>query len=78
MKASGWVMLHTFATGFEADAARISLEEADIPVLIPGQQVGIFGPGYNGGQPGGITLLVPDLALADARELLGFDPDADA
>ncbi len=75
MSASEWVKLRTYPTGLEADAARLTLEEADIPVLIPGQQVGIFGPGYHGGQPGGITVLVPDAALADAREVLGLDDD---
>lgn len=73
-----WVKLHTFASGIEADSARVALEEAEIPVLIPGHTVGAFGPGYLGGQPGGITVLVPDAALADARELLGFDLEGDA
>lgn len=75
MEASAWVKLFTYPTGLEADAARLTLEEAEIPVLIPGQQVGIFGPGYDGGQPGGITVLVPDRALAEARELLGLDAE---
>jgi len=77
MEAPAWVELHTFPTGFEADAARLMLEEAEIPVLIPGQQVGIFGPGFHGGQPGGITVFVPDLALHDARDLLGLDDAED-
>lgn len=75
MPASAWVPLHTFSTGLEADAARLALEEAEIPVLIPGQQVGIFGPGFHGSQPGGITVLVPEVALLHARELLGLDAD---
>lgn len=70
---AAWVTLYTFATGLEADAARIVLEEAGIPVLVPGQQVGIFGPGFLGGQPGGLTMLVPDRAAPEARELLGLD-----
>lgn len=74
MSAPEWVTLHTFHTGLEADAARLALEEAEIPVLSPGLAVGAFGPGYHGGQPGGITLLVPAAALEDARELLGLGP----
>lgn len=73
MNAPAWVELHTFSTGIEADAARLALEDAEIPVLIPGLAVGIFGPGYHGAQPGGITVLVPDRALEEARELLGLD-----
>jgi hypothetical protein len=75
MATPSWVTLQTFTTGLEADAARLTLEDAGIPVLVPGQQVGIFGPGYRGGQPGGITMLVPDVALLHARELLGLDSE---
>lgn len=75
MATPSWVTLHTFTTGLEADAARLTLEEAEIPVLIPGQQVGIFGPGFHGGQPGGTTVLVPEVALLHARELLGLDSE---
>ena len=78
MHVPQWVKLHTFATGIEADSARVTLEETDIPVLIPGHTIGAFGPGYHGGQPGGITVFVPDAALADARELLGFDLEDEA
>lgn len=78
MTTPEWVKLQTYATGLEADAARLTLEDAQIPVLIPGQQVGIFGPGYHGGQAGGFTVLVPEVALADARAVLGLDDDDDA
>ena len=78
MPAPAWVRLFTYPTGLEADAARLTLEEAEIPVLIPGQEVGIFGPGYHGGQPGGVTVLVPDAALREGRELLGLDLEGEA
>ena len=65
-----WVKLATYASGFDVDVARAALEEADIPVQVRGQRVGIFGPSFQGQVPGGIDLYVPSPELSRARELL--------
>lgn len=70
-----WAKLAEYATGIEADMARATLAEAEIPVVVKGEQVGIFGAGFQGAQPGGITLLVPAGALDRAREMLGIEDE---
>lgn len=67
---SEWVQLATFATGFEADLAQQSLNEAEIPCLLRGNQIGMFGAGFQGPVMGGIHLYVPSAAIETARELL--------
>jgi len=56
-----WEQLATYATGFEAE---------DIPVLIKGPQVGVFGAGFQGVMGGGLALFVPSPEIDRARELL--------
>ena len=75
MTAPGWALLTQCSTGFEAELARASLETAEIPVIVHGAQPGIFGAGFQGTLPGGVSLFVPAIALAEARELLGLDDD---
>lgn len=65
-----FVLLTTCASGFEADQARVLLEDEGIPVLIKGPQVGIFGAGFQGALQGGVELHVPSPELARARSLL--------
>jgi hypothetical protein len=70
-----WVRLAEYASGIEADMARATLAEAEVPVVVKGEQVGIFGAGFQGAQPGGITLFVPAGALDRARDLLGIEDE---
>ncbi|MGK2934501.1 MAG: putative signal transducing protein [Gemmatimonadaceae bacterium] len=70
---SDWVQLTTFSNGFEADIAQQSLNEAEIPCLLQGNQAGMFGAGFKGPVMGGIALYVPSSALQTARELLELD-----
>ncbi len=65
-----FVALATFANGFEADLVRARLEDADIPVLVKGPQVGMFGSGFQGATVGGVELFVPSPELDRARALL--------
>lgn len=65
-----WVKLATFASGFDADIARASLEEAEIPVQLRGHHLGAFGPSFQGPMPGGVDVYVPSPELDRARELL--------
>ena len=65
-----WELLATFATGFEADLARATLEAEGILVMAKGSQVGLFGAGFQGMMGAGVELLVPSPELVRARELL--------
>jgi hypothetical protein len=67
------VKVATVSTGFEADAARATLEDDGIPVLVRGNQAGIFGGGFQGPVIGGIDILVPSAAVSRALELLDVE-----
>ena len=65
-----WALLHECATVFDAELLRSMLEDAEIPVLVQGQQPGIFGAGYQGTIVGGVRVMVPSTALDEAREIV--------
>jgi hypothetical protein len=68
MSESGWSVLATYSSGFEADIAMAQLEAAEIPaVRDSNDSVGIFGPGFQGSTIQGFTVRVPAGALEDAR-----------
>jgi hypothetical protein len=66
-----WAPLGSYGSLFEADQVRVVLEAENIPVLVRGTQVGLFGAGFQGPVTGGVHLFVPSTALERARELLG-------
>jgi hypothetical protein len=70
-----WALLHECATVFEAEILRSLLEAAEIPVLVQGQQPGIFGAGFQGSIVGGVQILVPSTALDEAREIVNDSVD---
>ncbi len=65
-----YVLLATFANGFEADLARERLEAEDIPVLAKGSNVGMFGGAFQGSVTGGVSLFVPSPEIDRAKALL--------
>ena len=68
MSESGWRVLATYASGFEADLAMAQLEAAEIPAVRDNNDsVGIFGPGFQGATARGVTVRVPAAVLEDAR-----------
>ena len=68
MSESGWRVLATYASGFEADLAMAQLEAAEIPaVRDSNDSVGILGPGFQGATTQGFTVRVPAGALDEAR-----------
>ena len=68
MSESGWRVLATYASGFEADIAMAQLEAAEIPAVRDSNDtVGIFGPGFQGATAQGFTVRVPAAAFEDAR-----------
>jgi hypothetical protein len=73
MSDSGWSVLATYASGFEADIAIGQLEAAEIPALRDSNDtVGIFGAGFQGTTSRGITVRVPAEALEDARAVVNI------
>ena len=67
-----WVRLREYGGRLEADLDIALLEEAGIPFVVKGPATGIFGPGFAGSTPLGLTILVPDELLGAAREVLGI------
>lgn len=71
MAESRWVKLREYASQIAADLDLGILEEAEIPTLVQGADVGIFGPAYAGPVAHGVTVLVPRDRLDDALDALG-------
>ena len=71
-----WVVVATFGAVWQADFAAETLREAGIPAHVEGgQNVGIFGPGYQGATQFGVKVRVPWHREQEARELLDDEPD---
>ena len=71
MTASHWRDVATFSSGFEADVAVAQLQAAGIDaVRDDNDTVGIFGPGFQGTNPRGVTVRVLADALDEARAIL--------
>ncbi len=69
--ANAWLVLRTFASGFEADLAIARLEAAEIPAMRDNNDsVGIFGPGFQGATARGVSVLVPQGYEIEARIVL--------
>jgi hypothetical protein len=66
-----------YAALYESELPRQRLEAAGIPVIIKGVEAGIWGPGFPGPTSTGITLLVPEDRLDEARDLLYEDEEDD-
>jgi hypothetical protein len=70
MPQSRWAKLATYNTGFEVDLLCVALDAEAIPYLVRGLNGGMYGAGYQGLVVGGIDVLVPDVALTQARSVL--------
>jgi len=46
------------------------LDEAGIPSMVKGLEVGIWGPGWGGPVPRGVSIFVPSDRLDEAMQLL--------
>jgi hypothetical protein len=75
-----WVVVATFGAVWQADFAAETLREAGIPAHVEGgQNVGIFGLGYQGPTQFGVKVRVPWHREREARDLLDDDdPDTGA
>ena len=72
--SANWVLLREYASQLEADLDIGVLMENDVPHLVQGPPVGVFGPGFTGATGDGVRVFVPHDSLELATELLeGFD-----
>jgi len=65
-----WAKVASFKARYEAELAGQQLEAEDIPVALLGDATGIFGPGFMGATPLGVTVLVPSDRVEESRELI--------
>jgi hypothetical protein len=76
MAVSGWADVATFPSGFEADLTIARLEAAGIRAVSDSNDtVGIFGFGFQGATPRGVTVRVPAELLDEALMILRPDTD---
>ncbi len=64
------VEIARFNSRMEAEAVGHALDQYEIPFLIQGSDIGIFGPGMNGRSPAGVSLQVSEEVLEEVKELL--------
>ena len=65
-----FVEIARFDSRLEAEAIGHALDVHEIPFLVQGSDIGMFGPGMVGRSPAGVTLQVPDIALEEVKKLL--------
>lgn len=74
MAESEWAVLKEYASRLEADLDLATLETENVPTIVRGPEVGIFGPGFSGSTSLGVSVFVPAAMLDFARELIGREP----
>ncbi|HSG49939.1 MAG TPA: hypothetical protein VLA43_19100 [Longimicrobiales bacterium] len=65
-----WVSVASYSARYLAEIPLQTLQAEGIPVLVKGEEPGIWGPAFSGPTSQGIELLVPEPAEEDAREIL--------
>ena len=66
-----WVTIATFSARYLAEIPIQTLEGQGIPVMVKGEEPGIWGPAFTGPTSQGLEIRVPDFAADEARGLLG-------
>jgi hypothetical protein len=67
-----WVAIAEYGVIWEAEFAMNLLRDAGIPGLVRGAEPGIFGPGFAGAGPRGVTLYVLAEHVDEAMDLLAM------
>ena len=65
-----FVEIARFSSRLEAETVGHALDQHEIPFLVQGDDVGVFGPGMVGMSPVGARLLVPEQAVDRVKQLL--------
>lgn len=68
-----WVSIGTFSNGYLAELAAATLRSQHIEVMVRGNDVGLFGAGFQGWAARGWEVLVPEEHAEFARDVLGSD-----
>jgi hypothetical protein len=59
VETDSWMKLATYATTFDAERAKATLESARIPAMVQSHGgTGLFGAGFQGPVPGGVAVMV--------------------
>ena len=72
-----WIALKSYAARYLADLDIQALENEGIPVIVHGEEAGIWGPAFAGPTSQGIKVMIPAPAEEEARELLELDREDD-
>ncbi len=64
------VEIARFDSRLEAEAVGHALDAHQIPFLVQGSDIGMFGPGMIGRSPVEVSLQVPESALEEVKRLL--------
>jgi Putative prokaryotic signal transducing protein len=71
METEQWIKLATYATNFDAERAKATLESARIPAMVQSHAgTGLFGAGFQGPVPGGVAVMVRSRDLDRAWTLV--------
>jgi len=65
-----FIEIARFSSRLEAETIAHALDPYEIPFLVQGSDVGMFGPGMTGFSPEGVALMVPENRVEEVRELL--------
>ena len=65
-----FVEIARFDSRLEAETVGHALDAHEIPFIVQGSDIGIFGPGMVGKSPIEVALLVPESALEEVKRLL--------
>ena len=73
MQNSDWALLKEYSSQLDAELDLARLRTEDVPTMVRGSEIGIFGPGFTGATPLGVRVYVPDSMLEIARELIAAE-----
>lgn len=76
-EAPRWVTVATYAARYLAEIPIQTLKGNGIPVIVKGEEPGIWGPAFSGPTSHGLELQVPEPLAREAREILGEPTDED-
>ncbi|UCC26020.1 MAG: hypothetical protein JSU98_02750 [Gemmatimonadales bacterium] len=65
-----WITVASYAARYLLEIPKQTLEQAGIPVLVKGQEPGIWGPAFSGPTSQGLELQVPEVVADEARSIL--------
>lgn len=72
-----WVSIGTFSNGYLAEIAAATLRSQNIEVMVRGNDVGLFGAGFQGWAARGWEVLVPAADGDLARDVLAAEADTE-